>query len=194
MLKIISDVFMYIFEALLLYNYADGLFVSKNKTSVKVAGVAAANVILFLFYQLKFEFANGILLLGLYYLVFRFIFNVKTLTAIFHSFLCISVMLVSEMVILNLCSVIFDDFAAMHSDMSAYVFVITTSKILYFAVIMGIKNRDSSAAMPAMSLIGVTIFLLIWEARARYILNFLPLFILMAVFGIKQLFYHNKNQ
>ena len=61
-------------------------------------------------------------------------------------------------------------------------------------VIMGIKNRDSSAAMPAMSLIGVTIFLLIWEARARYILNFLPLFILMAVFGIKQLFYHNKNQ
>lgn len=140
MVKIISDVFMYIFEALLLYNYADGLFVSKNKTSVKVAGVAAANVILFLFYQLKFEFANGILLLGLYYLVFRFIFNVKTLTAIFHSFLCISAMLVSEMVILNLCSVIFNDFFAMHSDTSAYLFVITTSKILYFAVIMGIKK------------------------------------------------------
>lgn len=140
MLKIICDVFMYIFEALLLYNYADGLFVSKNKTSVKVAGVAAANVILFLFYQLKFEFLNGILLLGLYYLVFRFIFNVKTLTAVFHSFLCISVMMVAEMVILNLCSVIFDDFAAMHSDMSAYVFVITTSKIIYFGVMMCIKK------------------------------------------------------
>ena len=58
MLKIITDVFMYIFEALLLYNYADGLFVSKNKTSVKVAGVAASNVILFLFYQpLTFSFS-----------------------------------------------------------------------------------------------------------------------------------------
>ena len=61
-------------------------------------------------------------------------------------------------------------------------------------VIMGIKNKDLSALMPAMSLIGVTIFLLLWEARARYILNFLPLFILMTVFGIKQLFYHDKNQ
>ena len=66
--------------------------------------------------------------------------------------------------------------------------------LLCAGMIMGIKNRDSSAAMPAMSLIGVTIFLLIWEARSRYILNFLPLFILMAVFGIKQLFYNNKNQ
>ncbi len=140
MVKIICDVFMYIFEALLLYNYADGLFVSKNKTSVKVAGVAAAHVVLFAVYQLKFEFVNGILLLGLYYLVFRFIFNVKTLTAVFHAFMCISMMMVAEMVILNLCSVIFNDFAAMHSDMAAYVFVITTSKIIYFAVMMCIKK------------------------------------------------------
>ena len=66
--------------------------------------------------------------------------------------------------------------------------------LIAFAVFMGIKNKDTSAVMPAMSLIGVTIFLLIWEARSRYILNFLPLFILMAVFGIKQLFYHNKRQ
>ncbi len=66
--------------------------------------------------------------------------------------------------------------------------------LIVFAVFMGIKSKDTSAVMPAMSLIGVTIFLLIWEARSRYILNFLPLFILMAVFGIKQLFYHNKRQ
>ncbi len=140
MVKIICDIFMYIFEALLLYNYADGLFVSKNKTSVKVAGVSAVHVILFAFYQLKFEFVNGILLLGLYYLIFGFIFNAKIKEAIFHTFLCVSTMLVSEIVIMNLCSVIFDDFGAMHSDINAYVFVIATSKILYFAVMLIIKK------------------------------------------------------
>ncbi len=61
-------------------------------------------------------------------------------------------------------------------------------------IFKSIRKRDTSAVMPAISLVGVTIFLLLWEARARYILNFLPLFILMAVFGIKQLFYYNKNQ
>jgi predicted neutral ceramidase superfamily lipid hydrolase len=65
---------------------------------------------------------------------------------------------------------------------------------LSVGMFIGIKNRDASALMPAVSLVGVTIFLLLWEARARYILNFLPLFILMTVFGIKQLFYHDKNQ
>ena len=61
-------------------------------------------------------------------------------------------------------------------------------------IFKSIIKRDTSALMPAISLVGVTIFLLLWEARARYILNFLPLFILMTVFGIKQLFYHDKNQ
>ncbi len=63
-----------------------------------------------------------------------------------------------------------------------------------FAVFMGIKNKDTSAVMPAISLVGVTIFLLMWEARARYILNFLPIFILMTCFGIKELFLLFKNR
>lgn len=59
---------------------------------------------------------------------------------------------------------------------------------IVLAVFAAIKRKDTSAVMPAVSLVGVTLFLLLWEARARYILNFLPLFVLVAVFGIKQLF------
>jgi len=59
--------------------------------------------------------------------------------------------------------------------------------LLVLGLFTSIKRKDNSSLMPAISLVGVTIFLLLWEARARYILNFLPLFILMTVHGIKQL-------
>lgn len=66
--------------------------------------------------------------------------------------------------------------------------------MIVFAVFSAVKNKNTSAVMPSVSLIGVTMFLLLWEARARYILNFLPIFVLMAVFGIKQLFSAFENK
>ncbi len=53
---------------------------------------------------------------------------------------------------------------------------------------IAIKRKNTDLVMPALSLVGVTCFLILWEARTRYILNFLPVFVILAVFGIKQLF------
>ena len=60
--------------------------------------------------------------------------------------------------------------------------------LIAFGLIASVYKKDNTALMPAISLVGLTIFLLLWEAQPRYILNFLPIFILMTVLGIKQLF------
>ncbi len=139
MLKVICDIFMYIFEALFLYNYANGLFPGKKKASVKIIAVICVNVILFFTYRSKIEAVNILCLLILYFFTLWYIFGAHPGKALFHTSLLISVMAVSELAVINSCSVFFDDFNAMHSDIVAYIYVIVTSKIIYFSVMQFIK-------------------------------------------------------
>ncbi len=44
-----------------------------------------------------------------------------------------------------------------------------------------VKRRDSRLAFARLALFGLLVFLLLWEARSRYIVNYLPVFILCAV-------------
>ena len=140
MAKIICDIFMYIFESLLLYHYANDLFFSKQKTIVKIFSVAIINIISCAIYQFGNGALNGTVLIVLYFLEFWLIFNAQIKNAFFHSVLFISVMTVSEITVINLCSVIFDDFAAMASNISAYIFVIVTSKLIYLLIMLIIKK------------------------------------------------------
>lgn len=39
--------------------------------------------------------------------------------------------------------------------------------------------------MVQMAVFGLALFLLIWETRSRYLINFLPLFILMSAHGAR---------
>ena len=59
---------------------------------------------------------------------------------------------------------------------------------ILIGIIYNIFNKDDSVnKVLIMSIIGITIFLLIWEARSRYIYNFLPILCLLAVIGIKNI-------
>ncbi len=64
---------------------------------------------------------------------------------------------------------------------------------MVIGIVNSIRKKDTYVTMPALSLIGIIMFLLMWEARSRYILNFLPVFVLMAVSGIKSIFSNGKN-
>ncbi len=139
MLKVICDIFMYIFEALFLYNYANGLFPGKKKASVKIIAVICVNIILFFTYRSEVESINVLCLLILYFLTLWCIFGAHLGKALFHTSLLISVMAVAEIAVINSCSVFFDDFNAMHSDVVAYIYVIVTSKIIYFSVMQFVK-------------------------------------------------------
>ncbi len=59
---------------------------------------------------------------------------------------------------------------------------------ILIGIIYNIFNKDDSVnKVLIMSIIGITIFLLIWEARSRYLYNFLPILCLLAVIGIKNI-------
>ena len=131
---------MYIFEALLLYNYANDLFPGTKKPVIKISAVALMNLVLFSTYQTRNTPLNFAALIILYFLVLWLAFGAEIKVALFHTILFISVMSISEIIVINLCSVIFDDFNAMFNDFTAYVFVITTSKIIYFSIMLVIKK------------------------------------------------------
>lgn len=140
MTKIICDIFMYVFEAILIYNYANDLFSSKRKTEVKVFSVILINIILFITYQYTTSLLNGIALFTLYTFEFWYIFNARLRNAIFHALIFISIMGATEYAVIGMCSLLFGDINAMHNDLSAYVFVIVLSKLIYFSVITIIKK------------------------------------------------------
>lgn len=140
MSKIICDIFMYIFEALLLYNYANELFLSKKKTRFKILSVILINAVLFLIYQSGISILNGIFLFVLYCFEFWYVFNERLSNSIFHALIFISIMAASEFVVIGMCSLLFGDINAMHNDLSAYVFVIGLSKLIYFSIITVFKK------------------------------------------------------
>jgi hypothetical protein len=46
------------------------------------------------------------------------------------------------------------------------------------------KNWKSDWFIPALSMFGLTVFLLIWEANSRYLYNFSPIILMLASKGL----------
>ena len=138
--KLLLDIIMYSFEALLLYTYADDLFASQKPNRKKVIPTAAAMVILLIIYQFSLPAANFIAMFLLYFAVLFFTFEAKPVTAVLHTVLFLSVMVATEIIIMSIGQVFFDDFYALYTDEKAYVFVVTLSKLLYTVVMIFIKR------------------------------------------------------
>lgn len=138
--KIALDIIMYIFEALLFYNYANGLFSGKKSRGFRILSVALIHIVLFFVYQLGNAIVNTVLFIILYFLALWYVFNVRLNNAILHSFVLASALMISEIIVLGLCTLLFNDFNAMDTDIKAYIFVITISKIAYAAIMFFIKR------------------------------------------------------
>lgn len=57
--------------------------------------------------------------------------------------------------------------------------------ILFFAMLSGFFCKEKKITVVMISIIGLTLFELIFEARARYLFAYVPLYIILAVCGIK---------
>lgn len=57
--------------------------------------------------------------------------------------------------------------------------------VLLFNLIAGAARRDSNKDVIMLSIIGLTFFELIFEARARYLFTYVPLYIVVAMYGMK---------
>lgn len=140
MFKVFIDILMYIFEFLLLYNYADSLFYSQKRRMIKIGSMIGINVLLCILYQFGISYLNAGAIFLLYTVVFVKVFDTKLKNAVFHSVIFMSIMIASELAVISLCTLLFNDFNAMHSNLGAYIFVVVSSKLIYSSVIMAIKK------------------------------------------------------
>lgn len=140
MIKVFIDILMYVFEFLLLYNYSNAVFFSEKKRNIKVISIVTINVILCGLYQIGISYLNACAIFILYTFVFVKIFGARIKNAIFHSVLFMSIMIASELAVISLCTLLFNDFNAMHSNIGAYIFVVVSSKLIYSSVMMAIKK------------------------------------------------------
>lgn len=138
--KLLLDIIMYIFEAILFYYYAETLFSTDKKRKTKIASVVSINVLLCMVYQVGIGWLNAVLLIGLYSVVLTIVFDAEIKTAVFHSLIFVMVMTASEILVMSISSFIFYDFNAMNSNLDAYVFVVVASKLIYSSVIVAIKK------------------------------------------------------
>ena len=134
--KLIIDFFMYLFESLLLFHYANSLFEAKTKKSICFLVSFSLNIILMIVYQFQIVYLNGILLMVVYFLFFVLLYNASIKSAIFHALIFIIVMFATEVLVMEIGTIFFSDFNAMNNDKNAYLYVIVTSKLLHITIIM----------------------------------------------------------
>lgn len=136
MTKIIIDIFMYLFEFLMVFYYSDILFSEKKSRKTRIVIFLLNTMFLGCVYQLNITYLNIALMFLSYTLLFYFLYNISFKTALFHSLLFLIVMFATEIITSIIGVAFFDDFNALEKNISAYVFVTVISKLLYFSIMM----------------------------------------------------------
>lgn len=136
MTKIITDIFMYLFEFLLFWYYSDSLFDAKKDTSKRVSLMLLNTAFLGVIYQLNITYINTILMFVTYTLLLLYLYNVSFKTAVFHSLIFTVVMFASEILVMAISSVLDKGFNTFESSPSAYLVMILTSKLIYFSLMI----------------------------------------------------------
>ena len=136
MTKIVIDIFMYLFEGLLIFYYSNSLFSLKRSRCTQLISMALSTVFLFAVYQLNITYLNAILFFIVNCLLFCFLYHISFRTAAFHSFVLLLIMFVSEILVMAISSALYKGFNTFESSPSAYLVMISTSKLIYFGIMM----------------------------------------------------------
>lgn len=135
MIKIAIDIFIYLFEGLLVFDYSNSLFPLKRSKKVQIASIAAVTFVLFAVYQLNITYLNAVLIFASYCFLFCFLYQISFETAVFHSFIFLLVMFASEILVMALWSAIYGNFNEPESNILSYFYLVVTSKLIYFTII-----------------------------------------------------------
>lgn len=135
MTKIIIDIFLYIFEVILLYYYSQALFPAKRSHKIEIIAISVVNVVLFIVYQYRFFYINTILMIILYAFVFAFLYKITIKTAIIHSVTFGIVNLSSDILIIELNRILLEEKSiAENNRLARYLLIVILSKFVYFVI------------------------------------------------------------
>lgn len=136
MTKIVIDIFMYLFEGILVFYYSNSLFPLRKSRQVQIVSITIATFMLFVIYQLNITYLNAVLIFAVNCFLFCFLYRISYRTAAFHSFIFLLVMFATEILVMALSSALYDGFNAFEDSSSAYLVMIPTSKLIYFSLMI----------------------------------------------------------
>ena len=82
MIKVITDIFMYLFEFLLFWYYSDSLFDAKKSNTKRVFLMLLNTAFLGAVYQFNITYLNVILMFVTYALLLLYLYNISFKTAV----------------------------------------------------------------------------------------------------------------
>lgn len=136
MTKIVIDMFMYLFEGILVFYYSNSLFSLKWSKKVQITLIMVVTLMLFIVYQLNITYVNAVLFFIVYCFLFCFLYNISFRTAVFHSLIFLIVMFASEILVMAISSILYQDFNALENSVMIYLLAAIISKLIYFGIIM----------------------------------------------------------
>lgn len=116
MTKIFIDIFMYLFEFLMVFYYSDILFSEKKNRKTRIVMFLLNTTFLGCVYQLNITYLNIALMFLSYTLLFYFLYDISFKTALFHSLLFLIVMFATEIITSIIGVAFFDDFNALEKN------------------------------------------------------------------------------
>lgn len=163
MVKMIIDVSMYVFEALLFLFYCYTAFNNRYNKLLTVSLFFVAYGLLFGVLQFGNIYANMISNIVVCILLIYFLFESKIISAIFHSIIFYAFLIISEYITIPIISIVFRiDFESIADENLAYMIAAIASKIIHLiccmivlSVYRKIKNKESKNGFSLMLLIPI---------------------------------------
>ena len=126
---------IYIAEALIAWQYFSSIFWSKFSKRLTLLNITIGYCILFLISFKEIYWLNTIcfFIMNLFCLQILFKTNIKK--TLFHTLILTVAMNVTELLMMNTLALIFNDFSAYAKELSIFVLLAVTSKVLYYFVL-----------------------------------------------------------
>ncbi len=126
---------IYIMEALILWWYCSNLFETKYSRKRESSIIFIGYSCLFLVFSLNNFVINLLSILIINYVVIFLLYSVRWQAALFHSLILITILTLSELILIGLNSQIASNILYEHTSDYYSIILVTLSKLLYFVVL-----------------------------------------------------------
>lgn len=139
--KIITDIFLYIFEAWVFGFYANLISNPRKKTALRISCIAIGYIALLIIYEWNNLIATGISIVVINAFLLSFLYKINVKSALFHAFVLFGILAASEVVTMAIVTLVANgSFDFSKTDHSTYVLDVIISKLVYFALLVMIAS------------------------------------------------------
>ena len=135
MIIVLCNLFCYIVEAVILWQYTSSLFIPKRQTKIRICMLCSLYMLLFIAFLFDSKWLNAVLYLLINFIFLVTQFDLKWLLALFHSAVLSAVMAMCELIVYSIIQSFTPHFLAnIEYSYNAVIFAIF-SKLMFFAII-----------------------------------------------------------